>query len=204
MTDRDEKPQSKDVRLLVAAEPTTAEPEPRVADPGERPSFPAVFRAEASYVALSLRRLGVRERDLEDVTHDVFVVVHRHLDRYDPERPLRPWLFGIASRVALGYRRRSGHQLEIVHAEIEAPDRAPLADEQLDDRQRRQLVLRALESMSGDKKAVFILHDIDGHAMPEVASALAIPLNTGYSRLRLARVEFAAAVARILERKGTP
>src|SRR5688572_25523780 len=49
------------------------------------PTFRALFEAELPYVRHTLRRLGVRERDVEDLTHDVFVAVHRGLPGYDPE-----------------------------------------------------------------------------------------------------------------------
>ena len=40
------------------------------------------------------------------------------------------------------------------------------------------------------------MHELDGHAMPEIAAALGVPLNTAYSRLRLAREQFALVVRR--------
>jgi RNA polymerase sigma-70 factor (ECF subfamily) len=188
MTDREGKTQTKGVELARATKP--------------RPSLHAIFEAEASYVGVSLRRLGVRERDLEDLTHDVFVIVHKHLEDYDPERHLRPWLFGIAVRVALGYRRRAAHHLELVKDTIEAADPAPLADEQLDAQRARSVVLRALDDVPLERRSVFILHDIDGIAMPEIAQVMSVPLNTGYSRLRHARAEFNTPVQRILAGKG--
>ena len=63
--------------------------------------FVDVYGAELPFVWRTLWRLGVPDRDLEDVAHDVFVVVHRKLVDYDPTRPLKPWLFGICFRVAL-------------------------------------------------------------------------------------------------------
>jgi RNA polymerase sigma-70 factor (ECF subfamily) len=159
--------------------------------------FPAIYDAEADYVWKTLRRLGVRERDLEDVTHDVFVTVHRQLDRYDRERPLRPWLFGIAFRVASDYRRRAQHRREVIAMPIEPADPAPPPDEQLDRERARDLLLLALESVKLERRGVLVLHDVDGCPAPEIADALGIPLNTVYSRLRLARGELAAAVRRL-------
>ena len=73
----------------------------------EKPkTFRQIYEAELGYVYTSLRRLGVKVRHLEDLTHDVFLVVHRKLDDYDSSRPLRPWLFGIAYRVALDHKRK--------------------------------------------------------------------------------------------------
>jgi RNA polymerase sigma-70 factor, ECF subfamily len=161
-------------------------------------TFQAIYESECSYVWKTLRRLGVHERDLEDVTHDVFVTVHRHLDRYDRERPLRPWLFGIAFRVASDYRRRAQHRREVVAVPMrDEVDREPLPDEILDRDRARELLLQALEAVKLDRRAVLVMHDVDGIAAPEIAEALAIPLNTVYSRLRLARGELAAAVRRL-------
>jgi RNA polymerase sigma-70 factor, ECF subfamily len=171
--------------------------------PPQAPAFRAVFEAEFAYVFRALCRLGVRELDLEDLTHEVFVVVHQGLPGYDPRRPLRPWLFGIAFRVASDYRRRARHLREVPEERRTEPvDEAPLADEQLADEQARRLVLDALDDLELDRRAVLVLHDIDGHAMPEIAQALSIPLNTAYSRLRLAREQFKVAVKRIRLRRG--
>ena len=80
---------------------------------GLPPDFRSIFDHEFSYVWTSLRRLGVPPRDLEDITHDVFVEVFRNLDRYDPTRPLRPWLFAFAFRFASDYRRLARHRVEV-------------------------------------------------------------------------------------------
>jgi RNA polymerase sigma-70 factor (ECF subfamily) len=59
------------------------------------------------------------------------------------------------------------------------------------------MVLKALESIKLDRRTVFVMVELNGHSVPEVAEALALPLNTAYSRLRLARREFVAAVRRL-------
>jgi RNA polymerase sigma-70 factor (ECF subfamily) len=144
----------------------------------------------------SLYRLGVPERDLEDVTHDVFLDVHRRLAEYDRARHIRPWLFAFAFRAASDYRRRARHRFEIF-AEADPGDGALLADDQLALQEELRLVRAALEKIALERRAVFIAHDIDGCAIPEIARSLSIPVNTAYSRLRLARSEFAQAVTRL-------
>lgn len=168
-----------------------------VATPLSAAEFPAVYAAELGYVWHALRRLGVQERDLEDLCHDVFVVVFRNLPVYDTRRPIRPWLFGIAFRVASDYRRSARQRREIPGTTRELTCPAPPADEVMLRRERQRLVARALDELELDRRAVFVMHDIDGHVMPDIATALAIPLNTAYSRLRLARADFAAAVKRV-------
>jgi RNA polymerase sigma-70 factor (ECF subfamily) len=56
--------------------------------------------------------------------------------------------------------------------------------------------MKALDGLDLDRRAVFVMHELDEIPVPEVANTLAIPLNTAYSRLRLARVDVAAAIQR--------
>ena len=157
--------------------------------------FEAVYRDQVGYVLHSLRRLGVHDRDLEDLAHDLFIVVARKLDDHDKERPIRPWLFGIAFRVALDYRRSARSRREqLGDAASDPVDARPMADAQLEVAEKQRLVLAALDTLRMDQRAVFVLHDLDGTRVPEIAAALGIPLNTAYSRLRLAREQFASAV----------
>jgi RNA polymerase sigma-70 factor (ECF subfamily) len=172
----------------------------RPADLVETPDFKAIYEAHFGYVWHSLRRVGVPAADLEDLCHDVFVAFYRGLDGYDPARPLKPWLFGIAFRVASDHRRRARHRFEVQDSGDHA-DRRPGADDRVAERQAQHLVERALGALDEDKRAVFILHEIDGQSMPEIATVIAAPLNTLYSRLRLARAEFANAVRRL---RGEP
>jgi RNA polymerase sigma-70 factor (ECF subfamily) len=156
-----------------------------------------LFTMHAPYVWNTLRRLGVHASDLEDVTHDVFLQVQRHLGDFDTSRPVRPWLFGFAFRVASDHRRRAYRRRETAQPEVEAVDPTAPADERLAAQQDRQLVQSALDTIDLDRRAVFVLYEIDGVPMAEIARSLSIPTNTAYSRLRVARAEFGAAVKRM-------
>jgi RNA polymerase sigma-70 factor (ECF subfamily) len=158
-----------------------------------------LFTMHAPYVWNTLRRLGVSSPDLEDLTHDVFIQVQRHLADYDASRPVRPWLFGFTFRIASQYRRRAHrhHETPGLGGTTDAVDPAALPDARFAAEQDRRLVLDALEAIDLDRRAVFVLYEIDGVPMDEIARLLAIPVNTAYSRLRVARAEFAAAVKRL-------
>jgi RNA polymerase sigma-70 factor (ECF subfamily) len=164
--------------------------------------FKQLFQSQLIYVWNSLRRLGIPSRDLEDLTHDVFLQVHRQLDRYDPTRPIRPWLFGFAFPIASDYRRLARHRLEVLGPSAESADPRPVVVDRLVDEEALSIGYAALDALDIDRRAVFVLHELDGCSMPEVASSLMIPLNTAYSRLRLAREQFKAIVHRLRARKG--
>ena len=170
----------------------------------QAPSLRDLFAMHAPYVWNALRRLGVPAPDLEDLTHDVFLQVHRHLPEYDPKRPVRPWLFGFAYRIASQHRRRAHHRRE-THFE---PDLATYGGSGPEETRSRRtgatVVIAALQAIDLQRRAVFVLYELDGASMSEIALSLEIPPNTAYSRLRVARAEFAAAVKRIQARRGPP
>jgi RNA polymerase sigma-70 factor, ECF subfamily len=166
--------------------------------------FDEVYREHFPYVWRSLRRLGVHPADVEDITHEVFVVVHRKLAEFDGRRPLKPWLFGIAFRLASEDRRRARRRFEVAVPNIERACGAPAADDLIESDERRRLVLECLQKLDVAQRAVLILLDIDGEAAADVAAAMDVPLATVYSRLRVARRNFAAAVRRAKLRRGEP
>jgi RNA polymerase sigma-70 factor, ECF subfamily len=163
--------------------------------------FPTLYKQEFAYAWRTLRRLGVRERDLPDLAHDFFIVVFRHLSDYDPSRPLRPWLFGIAFRTVSDYRRSARFVRETLGDAPELVDRAPAVDERIAERQAREVVIRVLDGLDLHRRAVLVMHDLEGQPVPEIATALAIPVATAYSRLRLAREDVAAAIKRLRARE---
>lgn len=167
-----------------------------------RPDFAHVFRSEFSYVWSALARLGVAPSDREDVAHDVFHQVYRCLANYDPSRPIRPWLFGFAFRVASDHRRQARKRFELGGIDVEHFSGPPCPDDELSSAEDRALAETALRAVPIERRAILILHEIEGESVPTIATALEIPLNTAYSRLRLARADFAAAVRKIRAEEG--
>ncbi|MBL9038107.1 MAG: sigma-70 family RNA polymerase sigma factor [Archangium sp.] len=161
--------------------------------------FERLYAAELDYVWNSVRRLGVAPAHLEDVTQEVFVTAWKRMDTYDSARPLRPWLFGIAFRVASDFKARAWQRHEVSDDEADGTDTSASPVEHLERRQAQALVLQALEQIPLERRGIFVMHDIDGTPIPEVAERLEIPLNTAYSRLRLARRDFAGAITSLKE-----
>ncbi|MBX3216843.1 MAG: RNA polymerase sigma factor [Labilithrix sp.] len=155
-------------------------------------AFRAVYEAHAAFVWRNLRRLGVADADVEDKLQEVFVVAHRRFEDFvDRGHGPRAWLFQIALRVASDARRhRRRHPVDPdggaaeERQSIEPPQTAAV-----DARQQLDLLDRALEAIDMGRRAVLVLHEIEQMTAPEIARTLDIPLNTVYSRLRVARLE---------------
>jgi len=158
-----------------------------------------IFREHGPFVWRALRRLGVGAGDVDDACQEVFVVVYRKLGEYEGRSQLRTWLYGIAVRVAAAQRRRAHVRREVPTDEpIGASEAAPAATPETAAAEREALALldRALDELDDDKRAVFVLYEVEGLEMAEVAEALACPVQTAYSRLHAARKEVERAMKR--------
>lgn len=156
--------------------------------------FESIYSDHFDFIWRSLRRLGVRDCSIDDATQDVFLVAHQRLHTFRGESTLKTWLFGIAYRVARKHRPTRPEALLADDALEDTACRTPhdiTAEEE-----SRRLLYRLLQQMDEDRRAVFILAELEDMSAPEIAEALGTKLNTVYSRLRLARADFEAQVRR--------
>ncbi len=161
-------------------------------------SFDAVFRDEHDFVWRTLRHYGVPDAGLDDATQDVFVVVHRRLADFDGRAPLRSWLIGIARRVASRHRSRTAAQArrEAPLGVVEPSSGDPGPHSGAIRVEAADFVTTFLDGLAPKLRVVFQLCEIEGMSAPEVGDVLGIPVNTVYSRLRLARARFERALER--------
>ena len=170
------------------------------------PQEAEVFATHAAYVWRVVRYLGVAERDVLDVSQEVFVHAFAKLAEYDPTRSsLRTWLYAFCLRDVANYRRLRRHS-----AETQGDLDAHLADAQdqekaYAEKQSREQLLQALDALSEEHRSVTVLHAIEEMSMPEVARLLEIPVQTAYSRYELARTKLRQALERAARpRRGSP
>lgn len=174
------------------------------ADADAIPAFDAVYEAHVAFVWRVLRTFGVAEAYVEDAVQDVFLVVHRRLGEWQGKAAITTWLFAIARRVASAHRRRDGKRSEAT-TPLDDATAAELVGSgdpfaEASRAQAAATVLAILETIDDDKRTVFALVELEQLSVPEVARMLDLNLNTAYSRLRLARAAFEAAVKARLTR----
>lgn len=160
------------------------------------------FQRELDYVYRSLRRLGTPMSELDDLAQEVFLALRRNWSEYDRDRPLRPYLFGIAFRISAAAHRKL-HR-EVAFGVVEPDDGRPGPDELLQTKQVRNQVLAALELIPLKRRAILVMHDLDDVSARDISTALSMPLFTVYSRLRKARRELEAGLRRAKRNRGVP
>jgi RNA polymerase sigma-70 factor, ECF subfamily len=159
------------------------------------------FDRELDYIFATLRRLGAAASDVEDMAQELFVVLYRQWAGLDIERPLRPYLFGIAYRIVCAHRRRSGR--EVPYAALELRDGGDGPEGSLQSKEATALLLVALESVPLARRAVVVMHELDGVPIADIARTLELTRFGVYARLRKGRGELALALRR-LSKGGSP
>lgn len=168
-------------------------------DPTER-AFTALYRAQVDFVWRVARAMGVPDATVDDVVHDVFFVVRRRLETLEHGRGVRPWLAGITRNVAMQAHRKQAREQRRIAALGEPPPPA-LPEDQLVLTEAAQLMQGFIDTLGEDKRLVFLLCEVEGLTVAEVARVLACNNNTAHARLRAARAEFDRFVARIRARE---
>ena len=142
-----------------------------------------------------VRRMGVGGADVDDVVQEVFLAVHRGLPGFAGRSTLRTWIYGICIRACSNHRARAFRRRELLVLEVEAiedrrnPERAAGHSAALG------ALDTALACLPASQRAVFVLFEIEGLDMREVAQAMGCSKFTAYARLYAARKHVSAALA---------
>lgn len=177
----------------VSAEPSAAAPSNEQAL-----DLRALFDAHYGSIWRLLRRLGVRSAQLDDATQEVFWIAARRASDIRPGSE-QAFLYGVALRVAAqeAKKQRAAEPLADAEAIPRMTDLGPTPEEQLVDRQARELLDEVLDALPTELRAVFVLFELEGLEVREIAALQQIPLGTASSRLRRAREEFSAIAKRV-------
>jgi len=166
-------------------------------DHGSRQAFEElVHRYEKELFGYLRNYLGDAEM-ADDVFQQTFLQVYLKCDQYEPERPLRPWLYAIATNQAIDHQRRFGrHRMASLDRRLGHDDesdsgsfgdvfdsqcRGPV-EENVDLEQARE-IRRAVDSLPEQTRQVVLLIYFQGLKYREAAHVLGIPVGTVKSRL---------------------
>ncbi|MES1207720.1 MAG: PAS domain-containing protein [Pseudomonadota bacterium] len=137
------------------------------------------FDSELDYLFASLRRLGGRPAEMEDLAHQVFLVLLRTWRTFPDRRALRLHLFSLAVRVMARHQRHFAVTL-------------------VDPAEPRPLVLMALDRVPLGRRAVLVLHELDRVPLAQIADSLSMTRLGVALRLRTARRDLVAAIRQLV------
>src|ERR1022692_2854024 len=164
-----------------------------------RTQFLTLYDVWCESVIRWIRALGGPEADRDDIAQEVFLVASRRLHAFDGSHPAA-WLYRITQRQVRDFRRRIWIKSIFTREHTDAvdglPDDASGPAGALEHKQSQHILLALLSKMNVDRRAAFVLFEIDGLSGEEIARIQAVPVNTVWRRLHVARKELLALVAR--------
>ena len=170
------------------------------------PDLEAVYRAHAPTVARWAAKLAGPLIDVDDLVHEIFLVVGRRLPEFRGDAKVTTWLFRITERVARESRRRDRFRRWFARTrrlEIErttAPTRLTPVDD-LERRQSKETVYRILDRLPDKYRKVMILFELEELSGEEIAALTGLKLATVWVHLHRARACFLAEMKRDSRRR---
>jgi RNA polymerase sigma-70 factor (ECF subfamily) len=158
-----------------------------------------IMRHERRVFTLAMKLLGSTE-DAQDAAQEVFLRVFKYIHRFDPHKPLEPWLMQTTVNVCRNIGRDRQRRWNTFPVTVEAGAEFPIAQETRDphaglaEEQEKQLLWKALDSLPEKERLAVILRDINGLKTSEVAEILGSSETTVRSQVSRARVRMKEAI----------
>lgn len=159
---------------------------------GDRAAFRALYDAHVGRVASQVGRMLGPTGDVEGVVQEVFIEVFRSLSGYRGESRFSTWLYGVTRNVIYAHLRHRTPQIDLVALRAMAAPEGPWG--RLDARDKLKILYTALGSLSPEHQEAFVLYEIEGLALSEIATMTEVPLNTAAARVRRARERLRAVL----------
>src|SRR5215813_5618644 len=142
-----------------------------------------VHKEHAAYVK-ALLRPRTPERDLDDLVQLSFLEINQGLPRYDPSRPIQPWIATIVVRTAQRHSRRSALRARSEEFYSRDPcDEVPGCEERIE---ARELVPQLLACLKKRQLAMVLRHVRDEEPIDVISRDLGISTDGGYKLLQTA------------------
>jgi RNA polymerase sigma-70 factor (ECF subfamily) len=157
---------------------------------GDVRAFDELYERYSPMVGRLVRNVAGPREDLEDIVQEVFFQVHRSIGSFKGSSKFTTWLYRLTVNVTLQYVKARRHRrmpyLPIeerrdLQADGPTPERETWA------KQRWEILLRVLDTISEKKRTVFVLHEVEGMDAAEIGRVLGIPTLTVRTRLFYAR-----------------
>lgn len=161
---------------------------------GDAAAWRELHRKYYPVASAFLRKLGVRDRDLEDAAQEVFLQVHKYLPRFRGEAELSTWLYRLCITQARHVRRRARVTETLLQILSLTPGDALVSSPSFSENAAKKRIEDALSALSETERSVFVLYEMEGIPGKQIAEILKCPEATVWRRLHYARQSFRRAL----------
>ena len=184
------------IPLVAAPAPLSVPGPPARVEPAAREpmaAFLALYREQFPFVWRTVRQMGIEPAAVDDTVQEIFVVVHRKHAEFEGRSSIRTWLYGIARRIVADHRK-SNRRKPSTSTDPSLLDGLEREDPAARRLEAFDLVCVLLDTLDEAKREVFVLAELEGMTMAEIAEATSTNANTVSARLRAARAAFECAL----------
>jgi RNA polymerase sigma-70 factor (ECF subfamily) len=145
---------------------------------GDNEGFQQLVKAYQTPLYNYLIRHQVGEAHREDLLQDIFIRIHQGAAQYQPDKPLRPWIYTIAANTMRNFFRDSAKHQHVIYDELSSACDYPNQFEQLSDQEHQRWLASQLHRLPLTQKEALILLTTEGFSLKETAEIMDCPVNT--------------------------
>ena len=157
---------------------------------GDMESFELIYRHYSRFVYNVAYRVVCNQEDAEEITQDVFVIIHKKLGSFRFASALKTWVYRVTMNTAINYAKKAGRErgraVEF-NEEITMTESSTKQEVVIEEDSNKQVIESLLNSLSADQRACLVLRSIEGLSYQQIADALNININTVRTRIKRGR-----------------
>ena len=173
---------------------------------GDQTAWETIVRLHRRKVFNIAYKFVGRHDQAEDLTQDVFLKLYKSLDTFDRRANFQTWLVSVSRNLCIDHYRSVRKEREVVNRDVDPSELTPQAPErsaqaELEQRDRVQLLRRALNKLPPSLRTAVMMRDIQELSYHEIAERLELPEGTVKSRINRGRSELARQYRRLRDQQ---
>ncbi len=159
-----------------------------------------IQRHQTRMLNLAYQFCGNKE-EARDLAQDVFVRLYHSMEQYQPGRSFKTWLNSLARNLCIDHYRKRKKDRRLVDKPVDEfydlPSHEAPTDHKLEKRERREILMRALDTLGPASRDAIVMKDFQNMSLEEMSRMLGLPIGTVKSRISRARVDLGRAIVKL-------
>ncbi len=156
------------------------------------PSFQEIYESYKNKVFNTVISYLQNQEDAEETTQDVFVEVHRSLDKFEGKSSLSTWIYRISINKSLDFiksknrKKRFAFMISLFNASGDLQHDAPNFFHPgviLEQKEKSAILFKAINNLPENQKTAFILSKIEGLSYLEISEVMQTSISSVESLL---------------------
>ncbi len=152
---------------------------------GDMQAFRRLYDRFLPYVRHNVGRLLGPRPEVDDLVQDVFVEVHRCLGDFRHDSRFQTWLYRVTRNVTISHLRKRKKTVELSELQPLRANARTLS--KIEARDQVRALYAVLDQVSVESREAFVLFEVEGLKLREIAEMTDSPINTVAARVRRTR-----------------